>query len=59
MHYADEMSYEKESGEREGGCYTKPEELLFPPMKRHLSKTMRAWGHKLGAISDGGEINQN
>lgn len=29
MHYANEISYEKEKGERERGCYTMPEELLF------------------------------
>lgn len=50
VHYPNEKSNENEKGERERGCYT---------MKYHLSKTMCAWGHKLEAISDGGEINQN
>lgn len=46
------MKGERES-ERDGVLHNAPGTSVSP-MKRHLSETMCAWGHKLGAISDGG-----
>ncbi len=58
-YYANKMSYEKGEGREGESALHNAGGTSVSPMKHHLSKTMCAWGHKLGAISDGGEINQN